>query len=435
MPAAGLVRTAAAGPLALHVVDRSGRGLLVAGEYVECFVDINVPRVLKRQIDAIEINLAGLVTSRISRDTSINSHTVWETKNPLFRHSERVWTASSASPTTSGLERVHFRAQLPQDLPPSHRVGHVGTFAAVVYGVEVSGLREGQSKPSCRVHLPFAVYPQISPMDVDVDGTLGQSLTESSKSVKFKRLVRRGIWGRHSTVHAEIVLPDVHSFPTTTTSAPFRLKITTRTKPIKTVCGRAPKVPITLFPAPPTDPSAITMRLVQETHWIAGSTITAENWSAETVTRNLAGFGKSRSGTPGSISITIDEPQWVPAAGTGNEEGKLVYERSVTFDAAMSFKCTPSFETERVTLKHYIYIRVPVAGFRNILDCYAPIKISSRARCPPPAPPPPADTAWLSPTDNLPSLQDLLTTETVPTYDDTVHLNLPRLYWATKSTT
>lgn len=61
-----LVRTAAAGPLALHIVDRSGRGLLVAGEYVECYVDINVPRVLKQQIDAIKINVAGLVTSYAS---------------------------------------------------------------------------------------------------------------------------------------------------------------------------------------------------------------------------------------------------------------------------------------------------------------------------------------------------------------------------------
>ncbi|EIN06605.1 hypothetical protein PUNSTDRAFT_145158 [Punctularia strigosozonata HHB-11173 SS5] len=418
-------RSASSGPLTVYLVDRSGRDVRVSGEVIEGYVEIHVPQALKQRIDTVEVDVTGYVESKISRQHHPNVDTLYQSKVPIFSKRTCLWTAaSSASPAPSGYLRFIVRSQLPTDLPPSYKGGRSGHNTAVIYGIEVFGLRSGKARPRCQARVPFAVHPQGTPEVIDASRTLGEGWKMGWITRKFEKAVRQGLWGDYSHVQAEISLPDIPALPTTT-NIPFRLKVVTRTKPIKDngADEMTSKVQTGLFPPPPTDPSAITLRLEQHVKFTAGTVREETDSFTRTTIPHLAGFGISPSSTPGSTKISVSEPQWMPTDNT--TDGKLVCVRTVTFDATMAFNCTPTFKAGGTSCKYYVHICVPVPGLKNDLKCYVPVEISSRAHCPLPPPAPPAQLQ----VSVLPAYSSLDLQQSAPDYDEITNLDLPPSYW------
>jgi hypothetical protein len=311
---------------------------------------------------------------KISRTHHPNVDSLYITDVPLFHEIKCLWQASSTNLVAQNIERQYFRYELPLNLPPSYHAKEGRADASVVYRVEAAGLRAGSSRRRCRAALPFAVVPQGTSSAIETRNSLRLRWTGQYNYRKFERLVRQGLWGDYSTVIAEVIslnpfftlgsdhmqifLPAVAAYPMTTTF-PFRLKVTTKTKPMKLSESQDATSVLAkgLFPEVPASPSAVTLQLVQ---MVDVRSKGEKSGISGTVIKNLGGFGLSPLGAVRTTARTeVDEPQWAPV--DAHKDARVVCTRSVVFHSLMSFSCPPSFTTSTITCKVSL-IAVPDSG-------------------------------------------------------------------------
>jgi hypothetical protein len=155
--------------------------------------------------------------------------------------------------------------------------------------------------------------------------------------------VRSHPWGSYGHITATLELPTLQSYPICT-PIPYRLRVTTRTKPVdhneKLIDRGTP-----LFPAPPKNPAGLDFRL----DCIAQVKAGRHDCSVETTSLwSLGGLGTAaRRAAREAVSMVIEEPLWNAAKGKSGSKG--TWTRSVTFSSSFVLTCPPTVDTSTLS--------------------------------------------------------------------------------------
>jgi hypothetical protein len=185
----------------------------------------------------------------------------------------------------------------------------------------------------------FPVVPCASRAQVDTRFSLGVGWDGPWHEATAQENVRLHPWGSYGHITATLELPTLQSYPICT-PIPYRLRVTTRTKPVnhneKLVDRGTP-----LFPAPPRNTAGLDFRL----DYIAQVKARRHGCSVETTSlASLGGLGSAaRRAAREAVSMVVDEPLWTPAKGKSG--GKGTWTRSVTFSSSFVLTCPPTVET------------------------------------------------------------------------------------------
>jgi hypothetical protein len=179
--------------------------------------------------------------------------------------------------------------------------------------------------------------------------------------------VRQGLWGSYSRVEIALEIPELTSFPIAV-AIPFHLRITTSTKSMKReeldkLIADGKEV----FPAPPSDPSTIILRLDKRVRLKA-------NYIARDRTR-VDGHSLVPH-DPVAYTFSIDKPEWIPEI-VGKDGNTGVWRRSVYLRAKAVLSGVPSFESKLINCEHFLHVRIPFPGIGNDLKHDLPIHVNS----------------------------------------------------------
>lgn len=178
--------------------------------------------------------------------------------------------------------------------------------------------------------------------------------------------IRRGIWGAYSQVKAtvrapfilvsvfvseaikrQLFVPDVPAFPTET-PIPFRLKVTTISKPMKRDAIKKGELP---FPAPPMHPKELDFWL-NRVVWLR-----ADKWTSTgtyPAVATLGNFGqRSDPELQADFKFESTDKVWIPLQNDPRDEMKQEgrWKQEVTLRSSFTLDQTPSFETDTLRVK------------------------------------------------------------------------------------
>lgn len=129
-------------------------------------------------------------------------------------------------------------------------------------------------------------------------------------------------------------MPALAAFPMSTVF-PFRIHITTETKPMKHTDGPEEKNK-PLFPAPPMNLSQLQLSVIRNVHFRAGA---RHSQTTETVLI----LGKTGDHpTSSTLLMEADPPEWIQSQN--NDKG--IWRRTVHMKSTMCFSVPPIFNTE-----------------------------------------------------------------------------------------
>ena len=154
---------------------------------------------------------------------------------------------------------------------------------------------------------------------------------------------------RHSV---ELIFSSKYTLPAILTaipvfvSVPFSLTVVTTSKAMHREDARKGGP---IFPVPPHDPKAVTIRLARTMYLKIGS---EKNYFFP-YAEPLGGFGGQR--IPGfEPQVELADVVWIPVEGrskTGSEKQKGQWKQEVTFRSAFTLRCPPSFDTSTMVLR------------------------------------------------------------------------------------
>jgi hypothetical protein len=182
-------------------------------------------------------------------------------------------------------------------------------------------------------------------------------------------------------------MPALTAFPMSTVF-PFRIHITTETKPMKRTNGPEEKGK-PLFPAPPANFSQLRLTLIRNVHLRASN-------RRSLITETVLLVGETGDSPRSATLLTeADPPEWIP---NGNDKG--IWRRTVHMQSAMCLSVPPTFNTEILSwdvsrwsivslaqpdLGHQYAFRlcVPFPGIGNDVQSDSAVWIVPGFACPP----------------------------------------------------
>ncbi|KAJ7771806.1 hypothetical protein B0H16DRAFT_1364589 [Mycena metata] len=339
----------------------------VCGELIQGHIVLNVPLALKDGIEAVRVKLRGSIYVEIteSRHTSNGNRTDTQRRRvEVLRADASLWTQGDPQ---AGVVNLPFQFHLPPNLPPSFHSSVHRRKGIISYAIEIVADRPGIFKMNRRIASVFSVVPAATPQDLVYQEFLLQGWSGEWKAVVHEDKIRRGIWGDYSVVKTKLVLPALATFPMST-PFPFRIHITTETKP-----GPEEKPG---FPAPPLNFSQLEFTLIRNVHFRTGK---RSAHVGETVLL-LGETGDS----PASAThlMEADAPEWIPT----NQKGKGVWRRTVHMQSSISLSVPPTFDTPPLSWDYAFRLRVPFPGIGNDVQSDSVVYIVPAFACPPAQP-------------------------------------------------
>ncbi|KAJ7093139.1 hypothetical protein C8R44DRAFT_815672 [Mycena epipterygia] len=380
-------------------------GVRISGELLEGYVELNVPLALQDGIECVRVKLRGSIYVEITETSNTNNQHTSSTQRrriQLLRADATLWTQSSAQ---TGTLNLPFQFQLPFDLPPSFHSSVPDRKGIISYAIEVVADRPGIFKSNRRIAAVFSLVPPAAPQDLAFQQFLLQGWSDEWKAVVHEDKIRRGIWGDYSIVKTKLVMPALAAFPMSTVF-PFRIHITTETKPMKHTDGPEEKNK-PLFPAPPMNLSQLQLSLIRNVHFRAGA---RHSQTSETV------LILSKTGdypTSSTLLMEADPPEWIQSQNSD----KGIWRRTVHMQSTMSLSVPPTFNTEILSWDYAFRFWVPFPGMGNDVQSDSAVWIVPGFACPPSQP-------FSRGPDST------LTYADVPPPGPAPNLDLPPAYWA-----
>jgi hypothetical protein len=244
-----------------------------------------------------------------------------------------LWSHGSAYPAPgSHVLFLPFAFALPRELPSSFHAASGLDSGAVSYSIEVVGDRPGVFRRNRRLGRVFPVLACAAPEQARARQDLLAGWAGYWHDVTVQDQVRPRPWGSYGHVAATLELPALPSLPVDT-PIPFRLRVTTRTKPVVRTDspsdGDGP-----LFPAPPADAAGLELSLRSVTH------IKASIYTTDVRKCILASVGGLGAGVIAAARTAADDPVWIPGDGA-----KGVWSRTVVFSSVLVLPCPPTLQT------------------------------------------------------------------------------------------
>ncbi|KAJ7470385.1 hypothetical protein FB451DRAFT_1253559 [Mycena latifolia] len=395
-------------PITLHFQNR----VRISGEVLQGHVELNVPLALQDGIEHVRVKLRGSIYVEITESTTTHSanggsqrSSSTERRRIEVLHADAsLWTQGIGP--QAGILSLPFQFHLPVGLPPSFHCSVLDRKGIISYAIEVVADRPGIFKSNRRIASVFSLVPPAAPQDLGFQQFLLQGWSGEWKAVVHEDKIRRGIWGDYSIVKTKLVMPALAAFPMST-MFPFRIHITTETKPVRRTDGPEEKTK-PLFPAPPMNFSQLQLTLIRNVHL---RTSHRHARPAETVL--LVGeTGES----PGSVTrlLEADPPEWIPSS---KDKDKGIWRRTVHMQSAMCLSVPPTFSTEILSWDYAFRFRVPFPGIGNDVQSDSAVWIVPGFACPPSQP-------FTRGPDST------LTYANIPPPGPAPNLDLPPAYWA-----
>ncbi|KAJ6606605.1 hypothetical protein DFH09DRAFT_897028 [Mycena vulgaris] len=387
-------------PITLHFQNR----VRISGEVLQGHVELNVPLALQDGIEHVRVKLRGSIYVEITETTGTGNDRTSSTERrriELLRADASLWTQRDGP--EAGVLNLPFQFHLPGNLPPSFHCQVVDRKGVISYAIEVVADRPGIFKFNRRIASVFSLVPPASPQDLAFQQFL-QGWSGEWKAVVHEDKIRRGIWGDYSIVKTKLVMPALVAFPMSTVF-PFRIHITTETKPLKHTDGPEEKNK-PLFPAPPMNFSQLQLTLIRNVHFR-----TSRRHAQTTETVLLVG---QTGNSPGSASLLMeaDPPEWIPS---GKDKG--IWRRTVHMQSAMCLSVPPTFNSEILSWDYAFRFCVPFPGIGNDVQSDSAVWIVPGFACPPTQP-------FTRGPDST------LTYADIPPPGPAPNLDLPPAYWA-----
>ncbi|KAJ7457689.1 hypothetical protein FB451DRAFT_588255 [Mycena latifolia] len=358
------------------VLDFDDRAIWSPGQNVQGNVSIDLALAQKEGIGQVRVDFRGSIETAIAEPvqyTGDNQPVAAYRKRTaeLFQSTQPLWTMGNEASHNSGVIARAFRFQLPESLPPSFFFNGSDVQARIEYSIEVVGTRAdtGLRNKDRHIARSFTVFPVPSPAQLSVGQKLQSGWGGPWRKISHGQKIRRGIFGGHSHVHAEVKLPDFPSIPRAT-EVPLIFTVETRTKLMER--GEPPEDEA-MFPAPPTHLSDVALTLEHTVH-MAGEYASRTSSNA---CRVLGGLGDPASSK--AVKRYISPPEWIPEPGHKKNHG--VWKRVVRFESTISISETPTFKSEvegkAFELQYSLRFLVEFLGIGNNLELEVPITIHS----------------------------------------------------------
>ncbi|KAF7338608.1 Arrestin-N domain-containing protein [Mycena venus] len=382
----------------------------ICGELLQGHVQLNVPLALEDGIQAVRVKLRGSIYVEITESTTHTANGSTHSSSDTQRRRIEVLRADASLWTRDGPQmgalNLPFQFLLPLNLPPSFHCSVVDRKGVVSYAIEVVADRPGIFKRNRRIASIFSLVPAATPQDLAFQHSLLQGWSGDWKAVVYEDRIRRGIWGDYSVVKTKLVMPALAAFPMST-PFPFRIHITTETKPMKHSDGPEDKGKA-LFPAPPLNFSQLKLTLIRNVHF---RTFNRNAHAMETVLL-LGGTGDS----PQSAThlTEADPPEWIPS---NSDKSKGIWRRTVHMQSTMCLSIPPAFNTEILSWDYALRFRVPFPGIGNDVESTSAIWIVPGFACP-----------QMQPFSR--GSDSALTYADIPPPGPAPNLDLPPAYWA-----
>ncbi|KAJ6595548.1 hypothetical protein DFH09DRAFT_1024301 [Mycena vulgaris] len=381
----------------------------ISGSVLQGHVELNIPLALQDEIEHVRVKLRGSIYVEIRESsTAATAHggtTISSTDDrriEVLRADAPLWTQRGGPET--GILNLPFQFHLPVHLPPSFHCSVLNRKAGISYAIEVVADRPGIFKFNRRIASVFPIVPPASPQDLVFQQSLLNGWSGEWKAVVHEDKIRRGIWGDYSIVRTKLMMPALVAFPMSTVF-PFRIHITTETKPVKHADGPEDDDK-PLFPAPPMNLSQLQLTLIRNVHLR-----TANRRAHVSETVFLVGeTGESpRSET---LLMEADPPEWIPG-----EKDKGIWRRTVHMQSTVCLPVPPTFNSEILCWDYAFRLCVPFPGIGNDVQAESAIWIVPGFACPPPQ-------------SSIHGPGSTLAYADIPPSGPALDLDLPPAYWA-----
>ncbi|KAJ7701980.1 hypothetical protein B0H16DRAFT_1705252 [Mycena metata] len=362
----------------------------VAGETIQGRVELNLISAQEDKLERLRIKFRGTIHTYVSHDYSyfiyfifLRKITTTGAKNvdhsqivTLFHEEVVLWTRESASlDSDHHTSMFAFGFKLPENLPSSFHCWWIYRHATIRYSLEVVGERNGFHRWNRRIRKLISVVPGASEEHLLAKESLRQGWSGPWQDFVNEEKLRQGIWGHYSHARVRLTIPNMSSYPIAT-PIPFRFHVKTDTKPMRV---------------------GILAEDVEDIFSLKGSLGDATRVAA--------------------IHHVIEEPQWILAPESKDENGRGIWRRAAHFESAVAIPYAPTCSTETLDWEYHLRFVVPFPGIGNDLLLDFPIQLHPVSACPPP---PFSATGLL----NL-TYTDILPAELPPPMVD-----LPPAYWA-----
>ncbi|KAK7683806.1 hypothetical protein QCA50_013182 [Cerrena zonata] len=356
--------------ISLHVTQR----MLVAGETVHGEIELNTPLFSSSGITTLIARLSGSVEV-LNTSVTVTIHDnsplyvvppkltpKTENSRSLYHQELELWRADTPSSSTSN--RIPFSFKLPQDLPPSFQVDGIHAECRVGHVLEVLGTRPNAS--SHRIVVPLSV---VAP---DSLGTQHRQTLEGGWNgpwlpVKKEARIRKGVFGSHSSVQVELLLPCLSPLPLFT-RIPFLVNIVTFTKEMKAE-ESSRRSQDAVFPTPPQHAKDISFWLQRQIDLVVDGHSVKE---VDDYVR-LGGLGEESSSGEDGPEVRVLDKEWIPSSNGR----KGVWKQETKISSYFTLEGTPTFSDSILSLKYLMTIKVNFAGVGNTVEASCPVEISS----------------------------------------------------------
>ncbi|KAJ7747728.1 hypothetical protein B0H16DRAFT_1850113 [Mycena metata] len=333
----------------------------------------------------------------------------------LFHEEVVLWTREFASSDSDHHTSMFpFEFKLPENLPSSFHCWWIYRHATIGYSLEVVGERNGFHRWNRRIRRLISVVPGASEEHLLAKESLRQGWSGPWQDFVNEEKLRQEIWGHYSHARVRLTIPNMSSYPIATPIT-FRFHVETDTKRMRISDRPVDKHGKQLFPALPA--SASDMKLILHRRALirvrVGVGILAED--VEDIFSLKGSLGDATR--VAAIHHVIEEPQWILAPESKDENSRGIWRRAAHFESAVAIPYAPTCSTETLDWEYHLRFVVPFPGIGNDLLLDFPIQLHPVSACPPP---PFSATGLL----NL-TYTDILPAELPPPMVD-----LPPAYWA-----
>ncbi|KAF8142729.1 hypothetical protein K438DRAFT_1877456 [Mycena galopus ATCC 62051] len=264
--------------------------------------------------------------------------------------------------TGSHVVSCPFQFQLPDDAPPSFDCKRKLHCGGICYSLEIVAERWGHFRSPRRIYRRIQVVPAASQAQLLVMESLAQGWGGPWKTITREDKIKTQNLGRLFACARNVVNSGTSLVPYDT-PIPFILYIVTETEPLRLSDLRLEKNGKTVFPAPPTRSSEVTLILHRE-----GKIRVRGNSETHHFT-NTINLQTRNFGVPGAdpsaraVDAIVDEPEWIPK----EKEDRVIWRRGVHFDSTLLLPFALTFNTATLDWRYTIQLVVPFPGLGNDL--------------------------------------------------------------------
>ncbi|KAI0650970.1 hypothetical protein C8Q79DRAFT_945987 [Trametes meyenii] len=345
---------------------RLHHNIYVSGCPIDGEIVVNYRLLQEDGVQEIYVKLRGSAKTRLKRGKS-----TYRESMTLLREDVLLWTRGTVyPPPDSDLLRIPFHLPLPPYLPPSFEHNTYRGKASVCYSFTVVGVRPGALQFNRRIHRAIAIVPcDGNALYTQAKiGALASGLEQSWKVGWRKEKIRRGLWGRRSTVEVHLSVPDTPSLPILV-AIPYVIHVKSITAPVSRAEADSQAADQVIFPPVPCAFSQFTFRLYR--HILFRTLAHTEARTDEVV------VFRQKADVP--LVVDVAPPKWVPVLGTGREasDGKGRWVQESTFRSTIQLDCPPSFAIDIMRCEYFLSLNVPFPGIGNDVEVRIPVVISS----------------------------------------------------------